>query len=267
SSNFHFGAFSFQYYLALGWLLLLPVLFLAIEGLYTQRRSLWSEIGYLTKAVCLSLAAMFAGVALTQQVVSRSTILMAGLNLFILLPIARFWTKRFLGLAGFWHKRILILGANATANLAITGFASDPVLGYKVVGVLDDDPTQRGKHVGFWDGEPIFVLGDFSEGLEHMEQTEAMDILIALPDLPDEDLLLFVYQYQPFFANFYFVPLAWALPMMNLHVDGFLRQRVMMLKLTNNLAKPWNTSLKLVADLVFGVVLATLVLPICLILG
>jgi hypothetical protein len=94
SSNFQPGAFPFQYYLAFGWLWLLPLLFLAVEGLYTQRRSLWTEIGYLAKAIGLSLAAILAAVALTQQVVSRLTVLLTGANLVVLLPVVRFWTKR-----------------------------------------------------------------------------------------------------------------------------------------------------------------------------
>ncbi len=35
----------------------------------------------------------------------------------------------------------------------------------------------------------------------------------------------------------YVVPQLWGLPMMNLRVDGFLRERLMMLKLSNNLGQ------------------------------
>src|ERR1700756_4996544 len=44
---------SFRHYLDLGWLWLLLVVFLGVEGLYTRRRSLWNEIGQLVKAICL----------------------------------------------------------------------------------------------------------------------------------------------------------------------------------------------------------------------
>ncbi len=226
SSNFQPGAFPFQYYLAFGWLWLLPLLFLAVEGLYTQRRSLWTEIGYLAKAIGLSLAAILAAVALTQQVVSRLTVLLTGANLVVLLPVVRFWTKRFLGVAGLWHKRILILGATPTANLAMKGLSSDPVLGYQVVGVLDDDPAKIDKRVGVYGGQPIFVLGNLSEAPEQMKQTQAKDVLIAMPGLPEEKLLALVHEFQPSCGNVYVVPQLWGLPMMNLQVDGFLRERV-----------------------------------------
>jgi Undecaprenyl-phosphate galactose phosphotransferase WbaP len=266
SSNFHLGAFPFRHYLVFGWLWLLPLIFLGVEGLYTQRRSLWTEIGYLTKAIGLSLAAILAAVALTQQVVSRPTVLLTGANLVVLLPAVRFWTKRFLGMAGLWHKRILILGATATAKLAMRGLSSDCVLGYQVVGVLDDDAAKIGKSVGMYKGQPILVLGGLSEIREQMERTQAKDVLIAMPGLAEEKLLPLVHELQAYCGNVYVVPKLWGLPMMNLQVDGFLRERVMMLKLTNNLAKPWNTWLKRGADLLLGAALTVLALPLFLIL-
>jgi undecaprenyl-phosphate galactose phosphotransferase len=267
SSNFHLGAFPFRYYLAFGWMWLLPLIFLGVEGLYTQRRSLWTEIGYLTKAIGLSLAAILAAVALTQQVVSRPTVLLTGANLVVLLPVVRFWTKRFLGMAGLWNKRILILGATATAKLAMKGLSSDSVLGYQVVGVLDDDPAKTDKSAGVHKGKPIFVLGNLSEAREQMERTQARDVLIAMPGLAEGKLLALVHELQPYCGNVYVVPQLWGLPMMNLQVDGFLRERVMMLKLSNNLAKPWNTWFKRGADLLLGAALTLLALPLFLILA
>jgi len=43
--------------------------------------------------------------------------------------------------------------------------------------------------------------------------------------------LALVHEIQPFCDNIYVVPQLWGLPIMNLQVDGFLRERVMMLKL------------------------------------
>src|ERR1700682_4995166 len=50
--------FPFVHYVFLGWLWLVPLLFFAVEGLYTRRRSLWNEVGYIIKAVALSLIPM-----------------------------------------------------------------------------------------------------------------------------------------------------------------------------------------------------------------
>jgi len=257
------STFPFAHYLFFGWLWLMPILVFGIEGLYTRRRSLWNEVGHLFKAVALSLIAMLSAVALTQlgPFVSRTTLLLAAMDLFVLLPIVRYWTKRLLGALGPWRKRILILGATHMAELAMRGLTADPFLGYEVAGLLDDNPHKKGKCIGACNGKPVHVLGNLSEAREQMERTNSRDVLIAMPSLLEEKLLALVHELQPCCDNVYLVPQLWGLPMMNLQVDGFPRERVMMLKLSNNLAKPWNGWLKRGFDLLLGTAIALIALP------
>jgi Undecaprenyl-phosphate galactose phosphotransferase WbaP len=261
--------FPFMHYLSFGWLWLVPLIFFGVEGLYTRRRSQWNEVGYLIKAVALSLIAMLAALALTQlsPLVSRTTILLTAMNLFVLLPVVRYWTKRALGTLGPWRKRILILGATDMAVLAMRGLAADTFLGYEVAGVLDDNPNKKGNCLGACKGRPVNILGNLSEAREQMERTDSRDILIAMPSLREEKLLALVHELQPYCDNIYVVPQLWGLPMMNLQVDGFLRERVMMLKLSNNLAKPWNGWLKRGFDLLLGTTLALIAFPICVVVA
>jgi len=261
--------FPFAHYLLFGWLWVVPLLFLALEGLYTRRRSLSNEVSHLFKAVALSLIVLLASLALTQQnpLVSRTTILLTAMNLLIFLPFVRYWTKRSLRAVGPWRKRILILGATDMTALAMRGLTSDPFLGYELTGVLDDNPDKRGICIGVSQGTPVHVLGNLSEAREHMERTNSRDVLIAMPGLPEEKLLALVHELQPCCDSIYVVPQLWSLPIMNLQVDGLLHQRVMMLKLSNNLAKPWNGWLKRSVDLLLGAALTLMVLPICAIVA
>jgi Undecaprenyl-phosphate galactose phosphotransferase WbaP len=256
--------FSLRSYWFFGSIWLVLVVFLGVEGLYTQRRTLWNEIGHLMKAVGLGVVAILAALTLTKlgPLVSRTTIMLTAVNLLVLLPMTRYWTKWTLGRLGLWRKRILILGAAGTARLAVQGLMSDAVLGYEVMGLLDDDPLKRGQRIGICHGKPIFVLGNLSQARAEMERTHARDVLIAMPDLPEERLLAIVHTLQPCCDTIYVVPHLWGLPMMNLHVDGFLRERVLMLKLSNNLAKPWNRWLKRSLDLVLSSVIALVAFPV-----
>jgi Undecaprenyl-phosphate galactose phosphotransferase WbaP len=253
----------FRHYVDLGWLWLLMIVFLGVEGSYTKRRSMWSEIGHLTKAIGLGFVAILAVVTLARlgPDVSRATFVLMALNLLILLPLIRYLTKRILGNLGLWRKRILILGASNTAKVALRELTSDPFLSYEVVGALDDDPIKRGKCVGVSKGKPVYVMGNLSELNEQVERTQARDVLIALPELPEHKLLALVYRVQLYCDSIYVVPALRGLPMMNLQVDGFLPARLMMLKLSNNLVKPWNTWLKRVLDLTMGTVIAVFALP------
>lgn len=252
----------------LGWMCVVLVFFLAVEGLYTQRRSLWNEVGYLTKAVGLGVTAILAGLTLTRLApfISRATILLAVVTLLALLPLTRYWAKGLLTRVGLWRKRILILGAAETGKLAVRGLAADSVLGYEAVGLLDDDPSKCGLNLGSRRGKPAIVLGSLGEARKFMAITKAKDVLIAMPGLGEEKLLQIVHMLQPYCETIYVVPPMWGLPMMNLHVDGFLRERVMMLKLSNNLAKPWNSWLKRSLDLMIGGLLSILILPIAILI-
>jgi Undecaprenyl-phosphate galactose phosphotransferase WbaP len=179
----------------------------------------------------------------------------------------RYWSKRALCATGLWRKRILILGVTDMATLAMRGLTSDPFLGYEVAGLLDDDHAKRDNCIGVCKGKPVYVLGNLSEAREQMEMTNSRDVLIAMPGLLEEKLLSLVHELQPYCDNIYVVPQLWGLPMMNLQVDGFLRERVMMLKLSNNLAKPWNGWFKRGFDLLLGAAITLLVLPLCAVLA
>jgi len=251
------------------WMWSVLVVFLAVEGLYTQRRSMWNEIGHLVKAIGLGVVAILAAAALAQLSpgVSRATILLTALNLLILLPIVRYWAKWVLGKTGLWRKRILIIGAADTARLAAQGLTSDPVLGYEVVGLLDDEPLKRGTCVSICGGKQAYVLGSVAETRIQMERTRAKDVLVAIPGMPEEKLVALVHRLQSYCESIYVVPQLWGLPMMHLQIEGFLRQRVMMFKLSNNLAKPWNSWLKRSLDLLLGAVLTVLIFPFALLIA
>jgi undecaprenyl-phosphate galactose phosphotransferase len=256
--------FNFGHYVAMGWILLLIPLFYAVEGLYTQRRTMWREVGFLAKATSLGLIAVLAAVALEKRSgeVSRVTVLLLGANLLVLMPVSRYATKWFLATLGPWRKRLLVLGAAETAQLALRGLDADPILGYQVIGLLDDDSRKHGMCAGTSGKDPVYVLGPLAKAPDLLRRNEAKDVLIAMPGLPEGKLLGLVYQLQGLTETIYVVPNLWGLPMMNLQLDGFLDQQVQMLKLSNNLAKPWNRWLKRTLDLGLASLLAVVMLPI-----
>jgi undecaprenyl-phosphate galactose phosphotransferase len=269
-SDLSLPAFSFwNHATAFGWMWLVLLVFFCVEGLYTQRRSMWNEVGHLVKAIGLGVTAVLAAAALAQLSpgVSRAIILLTAVNLLVLLPLIRYWAKWGLGKLGLWRKRILIIGAAKTARLATEGLTSDPFLGYEVVGLLDDDPRKRGARIGLCGGKHAYVLGTLAETREQMRRTQAKDILIAIPGMSEGKLVTLVHRLQSYCESIYVVPQLWGLPMMHLQIEGFLRQRVMMFKLSNNLAKPWNRWLKRSLDLFLGGVLTILALPLGLVIA
>ncbi len=262
-------AFRFSHYIGHAWIWLLFLVFLVAEGLYTQRRTLWNEVGHLTKATGLGLLAVLAAIALGKLSLefSRVTILLMGILLLVLLPASRLWTKRFLAHLNLWRKPLLILGAADTAHLVLRGINQDPVLGYHVIGLLDDDGRKQRRCLGKSYGQDVHVLGPLAMAPDILWEGRAKDILIAMPGLDEDRLVKLVRQLQGLCESIYVVPKLWGLPMMNLQIDGFLQQQVLMLKVSNNLAKPWNGWLKRGFDLFVGSVLTALTSPIMAIIA
>ena len=188
--------------------------------------------------------------------------LLLGVNLLIFMPVSRYLTKWLLGVLRLWRKRLLVLGAADTAQLVLRGVDADPILGYQVIGLLDDDVRKRGLCVGRSCKKPVYVLGPLSEAPDRLRRNEATDILIAIPGLAEIKLREVVGQLQSLTESLYVVPHLWGLPMMNLQLDGFLDEQIQLLKVSNNLAKAWNEWLKWALDLVFASLLAIVMLPI-----
>jgi len=108
----------------------------------------------------------------------------------------------------------------------------------------------------------VNVLGPLSSAPDLLQRNVAKDILIAIPDLSEGKLLTLLHELQGLTEAIYVVPNLWGMPMMNLQLDGFLDQQICILKISNNLAKPWNQWLKYIFDVVFATLLAVITLPL-----
>ncbi len=264
----------FRHYLDLGWLWLLMIVFIGVEGLYTKRRSSWNEIGHVTKAIGVGFVAILASVTLAQlgPDVSRATLVLMALNLFILLPIARFWTKRFLGTLGFVAQtHIDCRGLQDFRSVAHGGELDFRILSSaKGMRLWACWMTTLRNAVNAWGLARVRTSQFWAISVNcasRWNETQAKDVLIALPELSEMKLLALVHKVQLYCDSIYVVPALWGLPMMNLQVDGFLHARLMMLKLSNNLAKPWNTWLKRGLDLIVGAVITLFALPLGVLLA
>jgi undecaprenyl-phosphate galactose phosphotransferase len=110
------------------------------------------------------------------------------------------------------------------------------------------------------------VVGKINETRQWMDKTGTRDLLIAMPELAEHRLSAMIEELQPHCGNIYVVPKMWGLPLMNLCVEGFLQERVMMLKLSNHQEKQWNCWIKRCSDLTLGIILGVLVVPLALII-
>ena len=262
-----YGTFELEHYFDFWWMPLMWLFFLGVEGLYTQRRIYWDEVGHLWKAATLAMLTIFAVVALGKlsQYVSRPTLAFTWVGLLALSPLARSLAKRLLFRLGLWRKNIIILGAARTGQLALQAFQREPLLGYQVIGFLDDDPNKQGKILGEFQGMPVCVLGPLSQARELLAHGMAEEAVVAMPGLPEEKLLQLAEELQKYAGAVKVIPNVWSLPMFSLKLEGFLHDRLFIVSLPLNLAKPWNRWLKRGFDLIIATSLLLIAAPVMIV--
>lgn len=153
---------------------------------------------------------------------------------------------------------MLIVGAGKTAELLAQAINSDVGMGYKIVGVLEDNKVQH----GILDRYP--VLGGFADAEKVIAQTGVKRVFIAAPGLRDEALGLLIYRIQPLVENIGVVPNFVGIPTGGLEIESLFNEKLVVLRLKNNLARPFNRMLKTVFDYTLTIIGTIAISPILL---
>jgi Undecaprenyl-phosphate galactose phosphotransferase WbaP len=245
---------------------IIPLLFLgltAYEGLYTKRLPMWEHLGLLFKVT--SYASILAvGVLFFSHIgleVSRLFIFFTWILSFLFLAISRGISKKLLFYSGLWQKPVVIVGAGKTAELLADAFQDDSGMGYKIVGLIEDQVQDK----------PLLkeypLLGNFAAVEQAITESKVQDVILATPGLERAELLDLVNRIQPHVDNLAIVPDLFNVPMTNVVVETFFNQKVVLLKMKNNMTRPSNRCLKLVFDYVASFLGLLLLAPVMAILA
>lgn len=236
---------------------------LLFERRYTKRLPLWQSIGVVLKvsfyATMIVIGILyFSGVS---SEISRIFILLNGFLSFCYLTIARITIKRCMTRIGIWQRPVIIIGAGKTADLLSSCFQNEPGMGYKIVGLIEDNLDDR----------PIIkkypVLGNFGYLEQAVSDSKIDDVIIAVPGLKRDQLVDLVYRVQPLVKNVMIVPDLFGIPLNNLEVKTLFKEKTVLLKVSNNLASPINCLIKRIFDLIIGLFILVVTTPILLIIG
>jgi|GEM_PF-298798 undecaprenyl-phosphate galactose phosphotransferase len=244
SPAFSGPTYPFQHYLSLWWIPLLYLAALAHAGVYTRRDPSWEEARRCLAGVGGSALLLFTVLSTTKLTdhVSRSVIVLAWAFAALLLPPARVGVKRALWALGPWRKRVLLLGRGPQAQRIRQALRRQVTLGYDVVEVVDDPAMAAGA---------ALVTG-------------ARDVVVALPDLGRTELLHLVEQLRGVAENVLIAPDLSETPVLGVEVLGLLEDRALLLRIPNNLLKPWNLLMKRAFDVAAGALLGVVAAPVVL---
>lgn len=237
--------------------------FIIYEGLYSKRLPFWQcvEKVFRSSLFATLLTASILYFSGTAKETSRLFILFSWIFSFVYLSIARYLTKRVLLRAGLWQKPVVVIGAGRTAELLAKTFIEEPSMGYKIVGLIEDNMKER----------PLLReyphIGLFADAEQAVRASGVHDAIIAAPGLEREQLLDLVYRIQPFVRNLTIVPDLFGVPLSNMMVETLFNEKMVMLNVCNNLAKARNRMFKRIFDLLIGIPILIAILPVLAILG
>ncbi|MDR7556475.1 MAG: exopolysaccharide biosynthesis polyprenyl glycosylphosphotransferase [Armatimonadota bacterium] len=230
------------HYLSLWWL---PAVYLGAlwyAGLYTRRDPFWEEARRCVSGVTVAAVATFALLALAKvgDDVSRPVVVMAWAVLLVALPAARRVVKAALVRLGPWRQRVLVVGDGPQAARLAEALARAPTLGYDVAGVVDDPALAP---------ERARALG-------------ARDVIVGAAHLGRAEFLALVERLRPVAENVLVAPDVSEMPVLGVEVVGLFEDRALLLRVPNNLLRPWNVVTKRAFDLLAGAALAAVALPV-----
>ena len=233
--------------------------FLAFSGMYIKRLPFVKSLEHIfsislyVALLCIFLT-YFAGMATST---SRLFVAISWILSFVYLAGFRYLTKRMLVKLGLWEKPVIIIGAGKTAELLANRFANEPGLGYVIKGLVEDNPSQRNIT------KQYPVIGSFAQVERAVLDSHVKDVIIAVPGLKREALTDLVCRVQPLVKNIAIIPDLFGVPLSNMEVETLVNEKIVMLKVQNNLSKLGNRIVKRIFDIVVGsalVVMLALVL-------
>ncbi|MDQ7857237.1 MAG: exopolysaccharide biosynthesis polyprenyl glycosylphosphotransferase [Armatimonadota bacterium] len=247
SEAFARPTFPLSHYFELWWLPLVYVGALWHVGLYSRRDPFWEEVrrcvGGVTTAAVLIFAVM--SIARIADDVSRPVVVAAWAVLLGALPLARYAAKRSLIALGPWRRRALLVGCGPQAEVLRAALARDRTLGYEVAGVVATPAHAP---------ERAAALG-------------AREVILTAPRLEREEFLRLVERLREVAENVIIAPDLAEVPVLGVEVLGLFEDRTLLLRVPNNLLKPWNLAVKRASDLVLGSLAALVALPVVAVAG
>ena len=144
---------------------------------------------------------------------------------FIYLTIFRYITKKILEHFQLMQIPVLIIGAGKTAELLVQGISSDAGMGYKIIGLLEDNHVKDGILQKF----P--VLGKFADVENVIKETRVQHVFIAAPGLEQVKLTQIIYKVQPLVKNMGIIPNLVGVPMGGIEVESLFNEKLMLLRL------------------------------------
>lgn len=236
------------------------LLFVAVKHPYNRRLQFYKVIQKIFYASCYATIAVIMVLYFGKLAATTSRLFVGLLWIFSFfnLVIFRYTFKKFLEKGNLMQVPVLIIGAGKTAEILVQGIAKDAGLGYRIIGFLEDSVVKS----SYLKKYP--VLGGFEDAEAVIRKTGVQRVIIAAPGLEQEKLTSLIYRVQPLVKSLGIIPNLVGVPMGDIEVESLFDERLMLLRITNNLAKPLNRFIKVIFDYILTIFGTIAISPILL---
>ena len=242
--------------------LVLPLFFicsLVLKNLYTRKMQFWKILEVTFSAVFYGTAAVIVLLYSVKEAAhtSRMFIILTGCFAFVLIILFRYLIKNILNKFEILQTPLLIIGAGKTAELFLSAMQKDVGSSYKITGFLEDYQVEVSLR-------KYPVLGKFKDAAVVIQKYNIQNIVIAAPGLVQEKMVQLINTVQPMVKNLTIIPNLVEVPMSGIEAEGFFNEKIMLLRLKNNLASPLNRFIKYSFDFIATLIGMILISPILL---
>ena len=239
--------------------LAIPIIFIIFnqfERLYSSRMLFWQMAGKIFKTSIYTMLIWAVLFFATKEIVglSRLYCLLLWGGVFPTALIFRYVCKKILLRFDFWQVPVILIGAGKTAEIILNSADRERGLGYKIIGYIED---RNEVSVIF---SKIPRLGKFQDLERIIKHSAIRTVLIATPGIERERLLGLVHSIQPHVDNVIFIPDIIGIPVIGLQADSMFSDKIILLKVQNNLSQVYNRTIKALFDIVVGTVIFLLFL-------
>ncbi len=233
-----------------------------LKQTYMNRIQFWKVLERCFAAVFYGTAAIIVVLYFVKEAgnTSRFFILLNGVFVFILVIFFRYIIKRILCHFDIFKIPILIIGGGKTAEVLVKGIKDNYGEMYKIIGILED--YERNEELRQYP-----VLGGFRDAERIIKERAINNVVIAAPGLAQNDIISLVNRVQPLVHNLSIVPNLIAIPMSGIKAERFFNEKIMLLRLKNNLASPLNRWIKYSFDFICTLIGTVIISPLLLLIA
>ncbi|MCG8706894.1 undecaprenyl-phosphate galactose phosphotransferase WbaP [Brenneria sp. 4F2] len=228
---------------------------------YTYRKPFWFELKEVIRTLVIFSVFDLALVAFSKWHFSRYIWVITWMLAIILVPLGRALVKRFLNRLGLWQKQTIIIGTGKNARDAYVALQSEEVLGFTISGFFSSNKQCESQLLGI----PVICEED---QLWQQCDPDSTQFIVALEfdehALRDEWLKTLAKHHC---RSVSVIPTLRGVPLYGTDMSFIFSHEVMILRVSNNLAKRTSRILKRTFDIVGAAGIVILLSPLLAVLA